>query len=169
MCYAKSFLIDSGTMEFYCVLYIYNKDKRDWMSLNVENARDPVEENMDIFGSARVTDWLEQLMQLWSMPWHFYSLTSLFCDTCHYNVHMTCIDCLYNIIIFLFLFSGGRSASNNRISMNYEWAHKLLPIFFSVMKVDESRDASPGQCTPIHPTVYRFVCSCVQLVYKLII
>lgn len=30
-----------------------DKDKRDWMSLNVENAVDPVEQNMDIFGSAR--------------------------------------------------------------------------------------------------------------------
>ena len=32
-----------------------DKDKRDWMSLNVENAGDPVEQNMDIFGSARTS------------------------------------------------------------------------------------------------------------------
>ena len=30
-----------------------DKDKRDWTSLNAENASDSVESNMDIFGSAR--------------------------------------------------------------------------------------------------------------------
>lgn len=30
-----------------------DKDKRDWTSLNIENTADPVENNMDIFGSAR--------------------------------------------------------------------------------------------------------------------
>ena len=48
---AMSFLIDSGAMEFYCVLYVCktaDKDKRDWISLNAENAHYPVEENIQI-------------------------------------------------------------------------------------------------------------------------
>ena len=38
---------------YFTYVEFANTDKRDWMTLNVENASDRVEHNMDILGSAR--------------------------------------------------------------------------------------------------------------------